>query len=398
MVRTGLHILLESRLNSLSGRRVGIVSHAAAVTPDLTGIVDAMLSRGVQVTALFGPEHGFWGAGADGAAVGNTVDPATRLPVYSLYGDTREPDAPMLENVDVLVVDFQDVGVRFYTYLSTLFYVIRAAGKQQLPVLVLDRPNPIAGRRIEGPFIEPGYTSFVGIVEKLPVRHGMTMGELALYFNSEYSLGAQVTVVQMEGWKRSMWFDQCGLPWVSPSPAMPTLATATVYPGTCFFEGTNLSEGRGTALPFEVIGAPWIDGRALAERMNRLELPGVRFRPVTFAPSASKHAGQTCSGVQVHVLDREAFQPVISGLRLMAGCRALAPDQFAFLEHSWEGRPCHMDLLAGSQHPREHLARDKAVEELPPMWQPAAMRQPAAMWQPAEEQFAALRTPYLLYE
>jgi beta-N-acetylhexosaminidase len=385
MVRTGLSMLLDERLDSLSGCKVGIVSHAAAVTPNLTGILDALRSRGVQVTALFGPEHGFGGTAADGKAVGNTIDSYTKIPVFSLYGDKREPDAQMLENVDSLVVDFQDVGVRFYTYLSTLFYVIRASGKHRLPVLVLDRPNPIAGIQIEGPFIEPGFESFVGIVKELPIRHGMTMGELSRYLNGEYSLGAQLTVVPMEGWSRSMWFDQTGLPWVSPSPAIPSLAAAIVYPGTCFVEGTNLSEGRGTALPFEVIGAPWIDGRTLAEEMNRLALPGVRFRQVSFEPSASKHAGRICSGVQLHVLDREAFRPVITGLYLVAGCQALAPDHFAFLEHSWEGHPCHMDLLAGSAHIREHITLRHPVASL------------LEEWRPFEDQFAVLRKPYLLY-
>ena len=386
MVRTGLSILLDSQLPTLSGRRVGIVSHPAAVMPDLTGILDAMLLRGVQVTALFGPEHGFSGVVADGQSVRNAVDPETNLPVFSLYGAVREPEAQMLDNVDVLVVDFQDVGVRFYTYLSTLFHVLRAAGKYSVPVLVLDRPNPIAGIKIEGPWIEPGFESFVGIVGKLPIRHGMSMGELALYLNGEYSLGADLEVMRMEGWRRWMWFDQTGLPWVSPSPAMPSLATATVYPGTCFFEGTNLSEGRGTALPFEVIGAPWIDGRALAQWMNRLGLPGARFRPVTFKPSASKHAGQTCGGVQLHVLDREAFQPVISGLHLLAGCMALAPEHFAFLDPGGEGQPRHMDLLGGSAGIREQIRFQKPVEALP------------ATWKPFEEQFAALRTAYLLYK
>ncbi len=386
MVRTGLTVMLEDRLDSLSRQRVGVVSHAAAVMPDLTGIVEAMLARDIQVTTLFGPEHGFWGVAADGAAVGNAVDPVTGLPVYSLYGDTREPQPEMLKAVDLLVVDFQDVGVRFYTYLSTLFYVLRAGGKNQVPVLVLDRPNPIGGRKVEGPYIEPGFESFVGIVGKIPIRHGLTMGELARYLNEQYSLNAPLSVLAMEGWSRSTWFDQAELPWVSPSPAMPSLAAATVYPGACFVEGTNLSEGRGTALPFEVTGAPWIDGRVLAERLNRLALPGVRFRPVSFTPCASKHVGQMCGGVQMHVLDREAFQPVITGLHLLAGCQVLAPDHFAFLQESWEGRPCHMDLLAGSAHIREHLAARKPVEDL------------LAEWKPVENAFANVRAFYLLYK
>lgn len=385
MVRTGLSILLESRKDLVAGKRVGLVSHAAAVLPDLTGSVDAMRSAGVNLTTLFGPEHGFSGVAADGAAVGDQVDPRTGLPVFSLYGEIREPTPTMLAGVDVLVVDFQDVGVRFYTYLSTLYYVLRAAGRQGLPVLVLDRPNPINGRAVEGPFIDPGLESFVGIVAAMPVRHGMTMAELALLLNREYNLNAPLTVVPMQGWTRDMWFDQTGLPWVIPSPAMPTLATATVYPGTCFFEGTNMSEGRGTAQPFEVIGAPWIDRYALAEHMNALGLHGVRFRPVFFQPSASKHAGVTCEGVQVHVLDRGIFQPVMTGLFLAAACRELAANDFAFLPTSWEGRPPQFDLLTGSAGNREHVDTLQPVETL------------VSGWKQAEDLFRAIRAPYLIY-
>jgi uncharacterized protein YbbC (DUF1343 family) len=345
-----------------------------------------MQRAGVNLAALFGPEHGFSAVVADGKAVQNAVDERTQLPIYSLYGDTREPNAAMLAGLDLLVLDFQDVGVRFYTYLSTLFYVLRAAGTHGLPLLVLDRPNPINGMQIEGPLIDPGYESFVGIVASLPVRHGMTLGELALLLNAEYHLNAPLTVIPMQGWSREMWFDQTGLPWVFPSPAMPSLATTVVYPGMCFFEGTNLSEGRGTALPFELIGAPWIDGNALAERMNALGLPGVRFRPVTFEPSASKHAGQVCHGVQVHVLDRAAYQPVATGLHLVAGFIAAGGPDFAFLETSWEARPSQMDLLTGSPTIREHLSARQPVEAL------------LAGWNQTREQFAALREPYLLYD
>jgi uncharacterized protein YbbC (DUF1343 family) len=385
MVRTGLNILLENHIDLFNRHRVGLVSHAPSVLPDLTGIVDAMQRAGANLTALFGPEHGFTAVVADGEAVENQTDARTGLPVYSLYGETREPSSAMLEGLDLLVLDFQDVGVRFYTYLSTLFYVLRAAGTQGIPVLVLDRPNPINGLQCEGPLIEPGYESFVGIVGSLPVRHGMTMGELALMLNDEYKLNAPLTVIPMQGWSRQMWFDQTRLPWVFTSPAMPTPNTTVVYPGTCFIEGTNLSEGRGTALPFELIGAPWIDGDTLSEKMNDLCLPGVRFRPVTFNPSASKHAGQVCHGVQVHVLDRNVFQPVAAGLHLIAGCISAGPE-FAFLDYSWEANPCHMDLLAGSPKIREHLAARQPVDAL------------LAGWEQVCQQFTAMRKPYLLYD
>jgi uncharacterized protein YbbC (DUF1343 family) len=278
------------------------------------------------------------------------------------------------------------VGVRFYTYLSTLYYVLRAGGRNNIPVIVLDRPNPINGSAIEGPYIDSGLESFVGIVQKLPVRHGMTMGELARYLNAEYHLDAPLTVVEMQGWQRNMWFDQTGLPWVIPSPAMPALNTATVYPGTCFFEGTNFSEGRGTALPFEVVGAPSLNSYALAERLNAMALPGARFRPVNFHPSASKHAGVTCEGVQLHVLDREAFLPVLTGLHMVAACQALAMNEFAFLDRSWEARPPQFDLLTGSAAIREQIAAQLPIGEL------------TTGWEAIHEDFRAARAPYLLYQ
>jgi uncharacterized protein YbbC (DUF1343 family) len=289
-----------------------------------------------------------------------------------------------LADVDVLVFDMQDVGARFYTFISTLFYTLRGAAKTDKPVVVLDRPNPINGVRIEGPLVEPGLESFVGIVP-LPIRHGLTTGELSCYVNGEYSLGADLSVIPLRNWKREMWFDQTSLPWIPTSPGIPQLSTATVYPGLCFIEGTNLSEGRGTALPFEVVGAPWLDGFELAQFLNDLDLPGVRFRSQHFIPSASKHAGQECSGVQVHVLDREAFQPTLTGLHIVAACRAQASDKFEFLPSSWEGRPPHFDLLTGVAAVREGLAAGKPTSQI------------TASWAEIEANFAEKRKPYLLY-
>ncbi len=385
MVRTGLMVLLDNRLDLLAGRSVGLVSHTAAVLPDLTGIVDALLDRGVKLTALFGPEHGFAGAVPDGAQVADGVDRHTGLPLYSLYGEIKEPTPAMLSGLDALVVDFQDVGARYYTFLSTLYYVLRGAGSAGLPVFVLDRPNPINGVVIEGPLVEPGLESFVGIAP-IPIRHGMTMGELALFMNAEFHLGAALTVVPMQGWERAMWFDETGLPWVLPSPAMPHLSTATLYPGMCFVEGTNLSEGRGTALPFEIAGAPWLDGRALAERLNKLILPGVRFRAHTFRPTGSKFAGQVCEGVQVHVFDRLVFHPVLTGLHLLAEVRTLALNSFEFLPPRVEGKPLHLDLLAGTARLREYLVAGRMVEEI------------VSDWAAVSEEWARVREPYLLYE
>src|SRR5688500_11104046 len=253
MVKTGLDILVHEQAHLLANQRVGLVSMPAAVLPDFTSSLEALCSGGINVTALFGPEHGFRGAALDGARVSDATDPRTGLPVFSLYGAINEPTAEMLANVDELVFDMQDVGVRFYTYLSTLFYVLRGAGKAGKSVFVLDRPNPSPGSLVAGGSIAPGFESFVGIIN-IPMRHGMTLGELARYMNTEYALSADLHVIGMHGWQRDMWFDETALPWIPTSPAMPHLSTATLYPGMCLLEGTNLSLGRGTALPFEVCG------------------------------------------------------------------------------------------------------------------------------------------------
>jgi uncharacterized protein YbbC (DUF1343 family) len=383
-VRTGLQLLIGERLDLVRGRRVGLVSHPAAVLPDLTGAVDALLGAGVRLVALFGPEHGFDAAAADGVGVDHSVDRRTGLPVYSLYGATREPTPEMLEGIDILVFDMQDIGARFYTLTSTLVYVLRAAARAGLPVIVLDRPNPINGRSVEGPLVEPGFESFVGMLP-VPIRHGLTIGEIARYAAGRLEPGCDLTVLPMTGWERRRWFDQTGLPWVPTSPAMPHLSTATVYPGTCLIEGTNLSEGRGTALPFEMVGAPWLDGYRLASDLNARDLPGVRFRPVRFMPAAGKHAGTVCEGVQVHVLDRDAMRPLLVGLHLIAACRAQAPQSFCFLPPWRQGTPCHFDLLAGSSRLREGLEAGIRPEEL------------VAAWAPHAAQFERERAAWLMY-
>lgn len=384
MVRTGLQQLVETQRPLLKGRRIGLVTQPAAVLPDLRAAEDALLAAGATLTALFGPEHGFDGAAADGAAVEHATHARLGMPVYSLYGADREPTPAMLAEVDLLVFDMQDVGVRFYTYLSTLYYLLRACGREGIPLLLLDRPNPLDGLTLEGPVVAPELTSFVGIVD-IPIRHAMTLGELARMMNAEQGFGADLTVLPLEGWRRSMWFDQTGLPWVPTSPGMPQLSTTTLYPGACFVEGTNLSEGRGTTLPFEIVGAPWLDGYRLAVTLNALDLPGVRCRPVHFMPSASKHAGVHCQGVQVHVTDRHALHAVTTGLHVIAACRAQDPDRFAFLESSWEGLPPHFDLLAGNATLRAGLAAGYDVAGL------------TAEWSATETAFRRRRAPFLLY-
>ncbi len=366
-VRTGLEGLLAENCRSLRGQRVGLIGQSAAVLPDFTHGLDALLHAGVNVTALFGPEHGFRGAAADGATVEDQHDPKTGLPVFSLYGPTRQPTPEMLAGVDTLVFDMQDVGVRFYTYLSTLFYALKGAAEAGKSFWVLDRPNPLGGVKLAGPLVDPGFESFIGIV-RIPIQYGLTLGELAGWMNLTYHLGADLHLAPMKDWTRSLTFDQTGLPWVATSPAMPHLSTVRVYPGTCLIEGTNLSEGRGTALPFEVVGAPWLDGEALAESLNRLELSGVRFRPVVFSPTASKHAGTTCSGVQLHPVQGPAFQPIETALHVIAACRAQDPEQFQFLKTSWEGRPAHFDLAIGNSQVREQIEAGASVDEICRSW------------------------------
>jgi uncharacterized protein YbbC (DUF1343 family) len=376
MVKTGLDILVHEQVHLLKKQRAGLVSMPAAVLPDLTSSLDALRSAGVNVTALFGPEHGFGGAALDGAAVGNATDPRSGLPIYSLYGATHEPTPEMLANVDVLVFDMQDVGVRFYTYLSTLFHVLRGASKAGKTVFVLDRPNPITGNIIEGGPITPGFESFVGIVN-IPMRHGMTFGELAHYMNEECALHADLHVIPIDGWKRAMWFDETALPWVPTSPAMPHLSTATLYPGMCLLEGTNLSLGRGTALPFEVCGAPWLDGYALAEALNRLQLPGVRFRAAVFTPSASNYAESECRGVQVHVTDRESLRPLEMALHLIAVARCLSGE-------AWMWNP-HFERLTGGSDVLSALEAETSVNEI------------LATWDESIVAFTHQREKYLLY-
>jgi uncharacterized protein YbbC (DUF1343 family) len=376
MVKTGLDILVHEQVHLLDHQRVGLVSMPAAVLPDLTSSLDALCHAGIDVTTLFGPEHGFSGSALDGAHVGNASDPRTGLPVFSLYGAISEPTAEMLANVDALIFDMQDVGVRFYTYLSTLFYVLRGAGKVGKPVFVLDRPNPITGNIIEGGPVDSGFESFVGIIN-IPMRHGMTLGELARYMNVEYSLHADLQVIGMYGWKRKMWFDQTELPWVPTSPAMPHLSTAMLYPGMCLLEGGNLSLGRGTALPFEVCGAPWLNGQHLAEVMNGFNLTGVRFRPHVFTPSASNHADVECQGVQIHVMDRASFRPVEMALNLIPVTRRMSGE-------AWKWNP-HFDRLAGNGSLRSALEAESNVTDI------------VRSWETSITAFSHRREKYLMY-
>jgi uncharacterized protein YbbC (DUF1343 family) len=332
---SGLEVLLERPPDVVRGQRLGLVTNPAAVDRELRLSIDRLwnaTNEGPQawrLTRLFGPEHGVRGDVPAGGRVPDAADPLTGLPVSSLYGSELRPTAAMLADVDVLVVDLQDVGARFYTYQSTVAGCLQSGAEQGRPVLLLDRPNPVGGLAVEGPLLEAGYESFVGRRGQ-PVRHGLSLGELARATNEAEGIGADLTVLPVEGWQRGQWWDETGMPWVGPSPNLPTLDTATVYPGTCLLEGTLLSEGRGTARPFEVVGAPWIEPYRWAGALTERGLPGVRFRPLWFQPVASKHAGVRCGGVQLHVTDREAFRPVATGVHLIETARRLWPAEFGW--------------------------------------------------------------------
>ncbi len=386
MVRLGSDVLLASR--RLEGLRVGVVCNHASLDRGFRHVVDRLAEDGrCTLAAIFGPQHGFRSDVQDNMVeTAHARDAARRVPVYSLYSETREPTAEMLRGLDVLVIDLQDVGARIYTYIYTMANCLRACARHGVPVVVCDRPNPIGGEAVEGARLQSGFESFVGQYP-IPMRHGMTIGELARLFNERYGCSASLEVVAMEGWTRQTYADTTALPWVMPSPNMPTLDTAVVYPGTVLFEGILLSEGRGTTRPFELVGAPWIDAERFAARMNALGLPGAYFRPAVFEPTFQKHAGKTCGGCQIHVTDREAFRPVLTGVALAAAFREADPAQFAWRPppYEYEHRLMPIDILAGSETLRQQVDAGMPAADI------------AASWREDEEAFRKERAEFLLY-
>jgi uncharacterized protein YbbC (DUF1343 family) len=374
-VLTGLDVLRAESFARLRGRRIGLVTNHTGRAADGTPTIDLFAAqKDLTVVALFSPEHGIRGVVDE--SVPSTTDEKTKLPIHSLYGATQRPTDAMLSGIDTLVIDLQDVGARFYTYATTMAYVMEEAAKRKVKVVVLDRPNPVNGWQIEGPPLDEASRGFTGYLPAMPIRHGMTLGELARLFNDYGHIGCDLEVVSLEHWARAAWFDETALEWVNPSPNMRNLTEATLYPGIGAFEFANISVGRGTDTPFEQVGAPWIDGRRLAEALNARAIPGVRVYPVRFTPTASKFAGEACSGVFFVVTDREALKPVLLGVEIASALVKLFPSAIDFGKTS---------LLLGSV---DTLNRVRAGED------PATI---AATWAVAESQWRRLRAKYLLY-
>jgi len=384
----GLERLLSEERDLLGSARVGLVCNQATVDHSLRHAADLLhADRGLRLTTLFGPQHGIRGDVQDNMVeTAHGTDRATGLPVFSLYSETREPTPRMLEDVDAIVVDLQDVGCRIYTFVYTMAHCMRVARTLGKRVIVCDRPNPIGGEKVEGNVLDPAFASFVGLFP-LPTRHGMTAGELARLFNDAFGIGCALEVVPMQGWTRGMWMDDTDAPWVLPSPNMPTLDTATVFPGTVHLEGTQMSEGRGTTRPFELVGAPWSEPEAYAERLNALGLPGVHFRPTVFQPTFQKHGGRSCGGVQIHVTDRARFPPVKAGVAVVQ--EAYAMDSRAFrwkeppYEYVFDKNP--FDVISGTDALRTAIEARRPLEEI------------AGGWAAGEDAFRRQREKYLLY-
>lgn len=403
-IKPGLEVLTESHLRELAGKRIGLVANPTSVTCGLTSALEVLASEpSVNLTVLFGPQHGLRGEAQAGEYVPLYKERKYDLPVFSLYGQSLEPASDGLKNIDslmrsfdvtdrakipsddiirqadLIIFDIQDVGTRIYTYIATMAYVMRACARCGVEFMVLDRPNPITGLTVEGPVLDfPEFSSFVGLYP-IPVRHAMTMGELAKLFNAKYlKKPARLTVVPMQGWKRDLWFDQTGLPWIYPSPNIPVLDTAVVYPGQVFLEGTNISEGRGTTKPFELFGAPWIDGARLAEALNGLELEGVCFREAWFRPVFSKFRGKLCGGCQIHVTDRDRFRPYSASLHIIQMIRRHYPERFQF-------HKAYFDQIMGTKKIRKQLEKCVSVEHI------------KSGCEKDLNKFLEVRKPYLLY-
>ena len=384
-VLSGIDVLERDGFDMLKKQRIGIVVNPASVNRYIEATLDLLLKNAVEVKAIFGPQHGLYAeTQANMIEWDGFIDKRTGIPVYSLYGKVRKPQPEMLKEIDTLVFDLPDVGARYYTFIWTLGLCMQACAEQQKRIVILDRPNPINGVKVEGPVIDPEFSSFVGMYP-IAVRHGMTVGELALLFNDEFGIKCQLEVVKMEGWRRSMWFDDTGLPWIMPSPNMPTLDTATVYPGMCLLEGTNLSEGRGTTRPFEIFGAPWLDPYLLKEKLEREDFSGIFFRSLCFVPTFNKWKDELCRGIQIHVTDREQFLPFEIALAIVKYSRELHPDSFRWNAppYEYEENKLPFDIIAGTDRLRKMM--NKELKDI------------CKSWQKELTEFKIMRKKHLLY-
>ncbi len=370
-VRLGLERVLLGEVNSLRNLRVGLICNQASVNHDFNHAVDLFSNNpNIKLKALFGPQHGIRGDVQDNMIeTSHSIDRKTELPIYSLYSETREPTEKMLKDLDALVFDLQDIGGRVYTFIYTMANAMKACAKFDKKMFICDRPNPINGIDVEGNLLEKGHESFVGQYP-IPMRHGLTVGELATLFNSEFGIGCELEVIEIEGWQRRHFLDETDSPWVIPSPNMPTVDTAMVFPGTVFFEGTQISEGRGTARPFEYVGAPYINSEDYAQSLNSLGLPGVTFRATSFLPTFQKHHGSSCGGVFVHVISRHEFEPVITGLAMVKTVRDMYPMDFKWketpYEYVYDRNP--FDVIAGTTKIRESFKNGNTIKEIKNSW------------------------------
>jgi uncharacterized protein YbbC (DUF1343 family) len=370
-VKTGLDLLEKAWPKSLKASNIGLLVHPASINSQLKHSVDiCMQSKKFKVKTLFGPQHGIRGETQDNMIEWEGFnDKKTGIQVYSLYGKTRKALPDMLKNIDIIVIDLQDIGARYYTFVWTMALMMESCQQLKKTIVVLDRPNPIGGHIIEGPVLRPTYKSFVGL-HKMPVRHGMSIAEIALYLNDHFYPKLDLHVIQMRGWKRTMWFDDTGLPWVFPSPNIPTINTASVYPGMCLLEGTNLSEGRGTTRPFEVFGAPFIDPFILVNKIQKFRLPGLFFRPMYFLPTFHKHAGKICGGSQIHIIDREKFKPFKTAVAILKSIYELYPNAFSWKNppYEYEEKLLPIDILSGTDRLRKDIENSTKLGEIEAWW------------------------------
>jgi uncharacterized protein YbbC (DUF1343 family) len=387
-IRIGLEKLIDNEVKLSKNMKVGLICNQASVNHSFQHSVDLLFEdKTINLTALFGPQHGIRGDVQDNMVeTSHGYDKSTNLPVYSLYSETRQPTEEMFSTVDALLFDLQDVGCRVYTFIYTMANAMKSCAQFEKKMIILDRPNPIGGIAVEGNLLEFGHESFVGQYP-IPMRHGLTVGELARLFNKEFSINCELEVVTMDNWEREDFYDQTDAPWVMPSPNMPTVDTTVVFPATVYFEGTQVSEGRGTTRPFEIVGAPYINSEEFADALASLNLPGVIFRPLNFLPTFQKHAGENCGGVFLHISDREEFEPVITGLGMVKTIFDLYPNEFRWknppYEYVYDRNP--FDVIAGTNKIREMIEAKRKLDDI------------KLSWQTDVEEFNQIREKYFLY-